>query len=212
MEKVTVMIIDDHELIRDAWTILLSKDGRFQITEKLGDPEEVEEKLKKKQPDLVLLDINLGSKDGFEVLELIKKYSPNSKVIAVSMHNQTIYVKRMIKGGAKGYITKNSSAQEFLHGIEMVMKGGRYICKEVKNVLAAQMLAGERSKVNRLTYREIEIIKCLREGLSSKEIAAKLTVTEEAVKGQVKNILSKLGANDRTHAAVIGLRNGIIDA
>ena len=209
MEKVTVMIIDDHELIRDAWTILLSKDGRFQITEKLGDPEEVEEKLKKKQPDLVLLDINLGSKDGFEVLELIKKYSPNSKVIAVSMHNQTIYVKRMIKGGAKGYITKNSSAQEFLHGIEMVMKGGRYICKEVKNVLAAQMLAGERSKVNKLTYREIEIIKCLREGLSSKEIAAKLSLTTKTIEVHRHNILKKLEVKNSIAAIEIANAYGL---
>jgi len=209
MEKVTVMIIDDHELIRDAWTILLSKDGRFQITEKIGDPEEVEEKLKKKQPDLVLLDINLGPKDGFEVLELIKKYSPNSKVIAVSMHNQTIYVKRMIKGGAKGYITKNSSAQEFLHGIEMVMKGGRYICKEVKNVLAAQMLAGERSKVNKLTYREIEIIKCLREGLSSKEIAAKLSLTTKTIEVHRHNILKKLEVKNSIAAIEIANAYGL---
>ena len=209
MEKVTVMIVDDHALIRDAWTIFLSKDGRFQITEKIGDPEEVEEKLKKKQPDLVLLDINMGSKDGFGVLELIKKYSPNSRVIAVSMHNQTIYVKRMMKGGANGYITKNSPAQELLHGIEVVMKGGRYICKEVKSALATQMMEGELPKVNRLTAREIEIIKFLREGFSSKEIAAKLSLTTKTVEVHRHNILRKLEVKNSIAAIEIANAYGL---
>jgi two-component system, NarL family, invasion response regulator UvrY len=209
MEKVTVMIIDDHALIRDAWTMLLSKDDRFQITEKIGDPEKVEEKVRKNQPNLILLDINMGPKDGFEVLELIKKYSPNSRVIAVSMHDQTIYVKRMMKGGAKGYITKNSSAQELLHGIEVVMKGGRYICKEVKNALATQMLEGERSKINKLTAREIQIIKCLREGLSSKEVATKLSLTVKTVEVHRHNILKKLEVKNSIAAIEIANAYGL---
>ena len=209
MEKVTIMIVDDHALIRDAWTMLLSKDERFQITEKIGSPEEVEEKVRKGQPDLILLDINMGSKDGFEVLEVIKKFSPQSKVIAVSMHNQTIYVKRMIKGGAKGYITKNSSAQEFLQGIEVVLKGGRFMCKEVKNALASQMLGGEESKINKLTSREIEIIRFLREGLSSKEIANKLAVTTKTVEVHRHNILKKLEVKNSIAAIEIANASGL---
>ena len=97
-----------------------------------------------------------------------------------------------MKGGAKAYITKNSSALELLQGLEIVMKGGRYLCKEVKNALAAQVLEGEQSKIELLTPREIEIIKCLREGLSSREIAEKLSLTTKTVEVHRHNILRKL--------------------
>ena len=209
MDKATVMIIDDHALIRDAWTMILTTNKRFEITDKIGDPAEVENILKTRMPDLVLLDINMSPLDGFEILSLIRKLSPKTKVIAVSMHNQTAYVKKMIKSGARGYITKNSSAQELLHGIEIVLKGGRYICKEVKNALATQMIEGERTKIDRLTVREIEIIKCLREGLSSKDIATKLSLTTKTVEVHRHNILKKLEVKNSIAAIEIANAYGL---
>ena len=201
MQKTTVMIVDDHALIRDAWAMMLSADVRFNITDKIGDPTEVEPILHKSHPDIVLLDINMAPIDGFEILKLISKISPKSKVITVTMHNQTALVRKMMNGGAKGYITKNSSAQEFLQGVEIVMEGGQYLCKEVRNALATQMLVGERSKIDLLTRREIEIMKLLREGLSSKEIAAKLSLTPKTVEVHRYNILKKLDVKN-TIAAI----------
>ena len=199
MDKATVMIIDDHALIRDAWTMILESEG-FEITAKIGNSSEASAILERNHPDLVLLDINMAPINGFEILALIRKISPKTKVIAVSMHTQTAYVRRMIKGGARGYITKNSSAQEFLHGIQEVMKGGKYISKEIKNALAAQMIDGDRTNVGKLTPREIEVINCLREGLSSKQIAAQLSLTVKTVEVHRHNILKKLNVKNSISA------------
>ncbi|HYJ37285.1 MAG TPA: response regulator transcription factor [Chitinophagaceae bacterium] len=200
MDRATVMIIDDHALILDAWTMLLESEGNFEITGKIGNSAEVEGILETNHPDLVLLDINMAPVNGFEVLALIQRISPKTKVIAVSMHTQTAYVRRMIKGGARGYITKNSTAQEFLHGVGVVLKGGRYISKEVKNALAAQMMDDERSNIDKLTPREIEVISCLRDGLSSKQIATKLSLTVKTVEVHRHNILKKLNVKNSISA------------
>ena len=186
------MIIDDHELIRDAWTILLESTEKFRILEKIARSEEVERRIKQLQPDLVLLDINMSPVDGFEVLRIIKSQSPTSKVIAVSIYNQLIYARRMMKEGAKGYVTKNSSAKELLNAIDVVMKGSKYVCKEIRHAITEQVFEEEDRNVEKLTGREIDIVKHLRTGLSSKEIADKLSITVKTVQAHRYNIFKKL--------------------
>ena len=186
------MIIDDHELIRDAWTVLLESTEKFRILEKIARSEEVERRIKQLQPDLVLLDINMSPVDGFEVLRIIKSQSPTSKVIAVSIYNQLIYARRMMKEGAKGYVTKNSSANELLNAIDVVMKGSKYVCKEIRHAITEQVFEEEDRNVEKLTGREIDIVKHLRTGLSSKEIADKLSITVKTVQAHRYNIFKKL--------------------
>ena len=186
------MIIDDHELIRDAWTVLLESTEKFRILEKIARSEEVERRIKQLQPDLVLLDVNMSPVDGFEVLRIIKSQSPTSKVIAVSIYNQLIYARRMMKEGAKGYVTKNSSANELLNAIDVVMKGSKYVCKEIRHAITEQVFEEEDRNVEKLTGREIDIVKHLRTGLSSKEIADKLSITVKTVQAHRYNIFKKL--------------------
>ena len=205
MRKTTVVIVDDHALIRDAWTIILEKELKFQITAKIGNSAEVESGVRNTQPDVVLLDINMSPVDGFEVLPLIREISPSTRVIAVSMHNQVPYVKKMMKLGASGYITKNSPAQELLEGIETVLKGSRYISKDIRTQMATLMLDGSGSEVDKLTHREIEVINYLREGLSSREIANRLSLTVKTIEVHRHNILKKL--NVKNSIAAIQLIN-----
>jgi len=186
------VIIDDHELIRDAWTVLLESTEKFRILEKIARSEEVERRIKQLQPDLVLLDVNMSPVDGFEVLRIIKSQSPTSKVIAVSIYNQLIYARRMMKEGAKGYVTKNSSANELLNAIDVVMKGSKYVCKEIRHAITEQVFEEEDRNVEKLTGREIDIVKHLRTGLSSKEIADKLSITVKTVQAHRYNIFKKL--------------------
>jgi len=192
MVRASVVIIDDHELIRDAWTVLLESTEKFRILEKIARSEEVERRIKQLQPDLVLLDVNMSPVDGFEVLRIIKSQSPTSKVIAVSIYNQLIYARRMMKEGAKGYVTKNSSANELLNAIDVVMKGGKYVCKEIRHAITEQVFEEEDRNVEKLTGREIDIVKHLRTGLSSKEIADKLSITVKTVQAHRYNIFKKL--------------------
>jgi DNA-binding NarL/FixJ family response regulator len=131
--------------------------------------------------------------NGFEVLKQIRKFSPGTKVIAVSMHSQPAYAKKMIREGAKAYVTKNSSSDEFLFAVNEVVIGKQYICREVKSILAEQEFSDNpENGIKNLSEREMEIISLIRDGLSSKEIAGKLFIDVKTVEVHRHNILKKL--------------------
>ncbi|MBC7827110.1 MAG: response regulator transcription factor [Chitinophagaceae bacterium] len=194
MSKITVMIVDDHTLIRETWSFLLGRNENFEVIAELGDGQKAIDIARDKRPQIVLLDINMAPLNGFDVLKMIRKLSPGSKVIAVSMHSQPAYAKKMLRLGAKGYVTKNSPKQEMLDAISEVNKGNIYICQEVKNILSDQMLGEEDTAagLNQLSEREIEVINQIRDGLSSKEIADKLGISIKTVEVHRHNILKKL--------------------
>ncbi len=194
MAKITVLIVDDHTLIRETWSFLLGRNDNFEVIAEVGDGQRAVDIARDKRPNIILLDINMTPLNGFDVLKLIRKQSPGSKVIAVSMHSQPAYAKKMLRLGAKGYVTKNSPRQEMLDAIMEVHQGNAYICQEVKNILSDQMLSEEDNTagLNQLSEREIEVINQIRDGLSSKEIADKLTISIKTVEVHRHNILKKL--------------------
>jgi DNA-binding NarL/FixJ family response regulator len=194
MKKVSIMIVDDHTLIRETWSFLLGKNENFDVVAECGDGERAIELARDKRPDVVLLDINMAPMSGFDVLKMIRKYSPSSKIIGVSMHSQPAYAKKMLRLGAKGYVTKNSPRQEMLEAIAEVSKNQVYVCQEVKNILSDQMLNGDQGNpdINNLSDREMQIVRALKEGLSSKEIASELNISLKTVEVHRHNILKKL--------------------
>ncbi|HEV3413025.1 MAG TPA: response regulator transcription factor [Puia sp.] len=194
MKKVSIMIVDDHTLIRETWSFLLGKNENFDVVAECGDGERAIELARDKRPDVVLLDINMAPMSGFDVLKMIRKYSPGSKIIGVSMHSQPAYAKKMLRLGAKGYVTKNSPRQEMLTAIAEVSRNQVYVCQEVKNILSEQMLNGDQVNpdINNLSDREMQIVRALKEGLSSKEIASELNISLKTVEVHRHNILKKL--------------------
>lgn len=188
------MIVDDHTLIRETWSFLLGRNENFEVIAEAGDGERAIEIARDKRPQIVLLDINMAPINGFDVLKSIRKLSPGSKVIAVSMHSQPAYAKKMLRLGAKGYVTKNSPRQEMIDAMMEVNRGNVYICQEVKNILSDQMLGEEDNTagLNQLSEREIEVINQIRDGLSSKEIADRLGISIKTVEVHRHNILKKL--------------------
>ena len=194
MKKVSIMIVDDHTLIRETWSFLLGKNENFDVVAECGDGERAIELARDKRPDVVLLDINMAPMSGFDVLKMIRKYSPGSKIIGVSMHSQPAYAKKMLRLGAKGYVTKNSPRQEMLEAISEVSNNRVYICQEVKNILSDQLLNNDsvNPDINNLSDREMQIVRALKEGLSSKEIASELSISLKTVEVHRHNILKKL--------------------
>jgi DNA-binding NarL/FixJ family response regulator len=194
MKKVSIMIVDDHTLIRETWSFLLGKNENFDVVAECGDGERAIELARDKRPDVVLLDINMAPMSGFDVLKMIRKYSPGSKIIGVSMHSQPAYAKKMLRLGAKGYVTKNSPRQEMLEAISEVSNNRVYICQEVKNILSDQLLNNDQVNpdINNLSDREMQIVRALKEGLSSKEIASELSISLKTVEVHRHNILKKL--------------------
>lgn len=194
MKKISIMIVDDHTLIRETWSFLLGKNENFDVVAECGDGERAIELARDKRPDVVLLDINMAPMSGFDVLKMIRKYSPGSKIIGVSMHSQPAYAKKMLRLGAKGYVTKNSPRQEMLEAISEVSNNRVYVCQEVKNILSEQLLNGDQVNpdINNLSDREMQIVRALKEGLSSKEIASELNISLKTVEVHRHNILKKL--------------------
>lgn len=194
MEKINVLIADDHKLIRETWSYILNSDSRFQVIAECGDSEQAVEVTKQKRPHIVLMDINIMPISGFEATERIRKVSPNTKVIGVSMHSQPAYAKKMLQIGARGYVTKNSSKEEMIKAILEVNDGSKYICEEIKNNISELVLEENKDmpNVNALTEREIQIINLIKEGQSSKEIAAALNISLKTVEVHRHNVLKKL--------------------
>jgi DNA-binding NarL/FixJ family response regulator len=192
MEKITILLVDDHKLIRDSWAFILNSDSRFTVIGETSSGEEAIEIAGEKRPQIILMDVNMTPINGFDATKQIHKISPESRIIAVSMHTMPAYAKRMMQLGAMGYVTKNSSKEEMVTAIIEVNNGKKYICEEVKAILAEQEMDENSDELNNLSRREIDIIKLIKEGLSSKEIALQLDISLKTVEVHRYNILKKL--------------------
>jgi DNA-binding NarL/FixJ family response regulator len=186
---------------------MLSLNNKFEILGALGDGERAAEIARDKRPNIMLLDINMVPVNGFDVLKRVRKLSPATKIIGVSMHAQPAYAKKMIRGGAKGYVTKNSPSSELLKAIEVVLQGKIYVCEEVKSILLEKEISNgeESNNINTLSERELELIGFMRDGLSSKEISDKMNISVRTVEVHRHNILRKLKVKNT--AALINLIN-----
>lgn len=194
MEKTTILIVDDHTLIRETWTLILNSNPAFSVIGEAKDAQEGIDLARSLCPAVVIMDINLPGMNGIEATGVIRKISPASKVLGVSLHTQPAYARMMMREGASGYVTKNSSREEMFTAIDEVMEGKNYICKEIKNIISEQMLSdgGTKNTTDRLSKREVEISLLIKEGLSSKEIAVMLNLSVKTVEVHRYNMLQKL--------------------
>ena len=206
MEAISILIADDHKLIRDTWSFILNTDNRFKVVAECSNGEDAVEQAKQKRPQIVLMDINMTPVSGLEATRQIRKVSPGSKIIGVSMHSQPAYAKKMLQIGAKGYVTKNSSRDEMFKAIMEAHHGNRYICDEVKNIISEQIMDDSPSQgINALSERELQIVKLIKEGFSSKEISSQLNISLKTVEVHRHNILKKL--NLKNSAALVNYIN-----
>ena len=192
MEKLSILLVDDHKLIRDSWSFILNSDPRFTVVGETSSGEEAIEIVRTKNPAIILMDVNMSPLNGFEATEQIHRMSPGTKVIAVSMHTMPAYAKRMLQLGAMGYVTKNSSKDEMITAIVEVSKGKKYICEEVKNILADQEMDEVSYELNSLSRRELDIINLIKKGFSSREIGLQLELSLKTVEVHRYNLLKKL--------------------
>lgn len=193
MRKITIVITEDHALIRDGWTLLLNNDPRFEVIAQLANCEETIDRIGQLRPDIILLDINLPGMSGIEAIPDIKKRSPGTKILGVSMHTHPVMAKKMIQKGAKGYITKCSSSEELFKAIIEIHNQRNYLCDRIKNKIAVQFSDGsDQHGFDSLSIRELEIIEFVRKGSTSKEIADSLEICLRTIEAHRYNILKKL--------------------
>jgi DNA-binding NarL/FixJ family response regulator len=194
MNKITILITDDHTLVRQTWRFILNSDARFSVVAECASGEEAIETATKVRPDIVIMDINLPGMNGFETTQLIRKNLPATRVLGVSMHSQPSYAQKMIAVGAMGYITKSSSCDELSRAIIEIYNGQRYLCEEIRNIVSERNLAqqAKHPEISSLTSRERDIATHIKARKSTKEIAAQLNISIKNVEVHRYNILEKL--------------------
>ena len=190
---ISILIADDHKLIRETWTYILNRDARFKVIGSCSNSEEAVKMSEQKHPNVVLMDINMVPFSGIEATRQIREVSPETRIIGVTMHSQPAYAKKMMQQGASGYVTKNSSREEMVNAIIEVSKGNKFVCEEMKELISESTEApSSLSAINTLTEREMDVINLIRQGSSSKDISAKLEISIKTVEVHRHNILKKL--------------------
>jgi two-component system invasion response regulator UvrY len=205
MQKISILIVEDFQLVREVWSMLFGKDPRFQVLAICESAEEGFQKTRELNPDVVITDINLKGMDGFELTKAITEVMPHIKVLAVSMHVQVCYVQKIIRLGAAGYVTKNSPIEEMFAAVVSIYNNQRFICEEIRQLLAAQVTGDDTQVAKLLSLREMEVIDHLKQGHSSTEIGKILNLSKKTVEVHRYNIMKKL--NVKNTAALINHMN-----
>mgnify|MGYP000921834673 CR=1 FL=1 len=212
-KNITIFLVDDHELIREGIKQLLELEDDIEVVGQAGDGEEAIEKISKYRPDVVLLDINMPQINGIDVLRRLKDLGANSKIIMLTIHKDREYLLEAMKVGADGYVLKDTDAEGLLRAIRTVESGETYIQPSIASLLVENINDVESNenamKTDSLTKREYEVLTLIAEGLSNKDIANKLYISEKTVKNHVSSILKKLEVNDRIQAAIFAFKNNI---
>lgn len=209
---IEVMIADDHILMREGIKQLLEFDGNIRVIAEAGNGSECLEKLKVFHPDVLLLDINMPEINGMEVLKKVKADKVDSKILMLTVHNEVEYLIRALDIGVDGYIMKDSESSELKKAIYMILDGKRYIQPNLIPELNAKLASMdvERDKLKFLTKREKEVLVQVASGMSNKEIAINLDISERTVKNHISNIFKKINVSDRTQAAVFAIKNNMV--
>ncbi len=210
--SVRVMLADDHVLMREGIRQLLEFDGSIEVVAEANDGEECIEKLLEMSPDILLLDINMSKKNGIEVLKDIKNKNIDVKVLILTVHESIEYLLKAVELGADGYIMKDSESAELKKAISVIMNGENYIQPNLIPALNNRLVARDidKDKIESLTGRELEVLIQVANGMFNKEIANSLNISERTVKNHISNIFKKIGAFDRTQAAVFAIKNDLI--
>lgn len=204
-QSIRVLAVDDHLLLREGIATLLAAQPDMKLVAEASNGREAIEQYRIHRPDVTLMDLQMPEMDGVDAMIAICGEFPGARIVVLTTYTGDVQVLRALKAGARGYLLKNLLRKELLETIRLVHAGQKRIPPEVAAGLA------EHAADETLSAREIEVLRLIAGGNANKEIAAQLSITEETVKGHVKNILAKLGANDRTHAVTMGLKRGIIE-
>jgi DNA-binding NarL/FixJ family response regulator len=202
---IRILTVDDHPIVRHGIAGLIGVQPDMILVAEASNGREAIQQFRAHRPDVVLMDLQMPEMNGIDALIAIRNEFPEARVIVLTTYAGDAQILRALKVGAQGYLLKNTLHKELLETIRTVHAGKKTLSPEVSYEVA------EHATDDTLTPAEVAVLRLIAAGNANKQIADRLSITEETVKSRVKSILSKLGANDRTHAAMIGLKRGIID-
>jgi DNA-binding NarL/FixJ family response regulator len=202
--RIRILAVDDHPLFRNGVAALLASQADMQLVAEGASGREAIQQFRTHRPDVTLMDLQMPEMSGLEATIAIRAEFPDARIIVLTTYAGDVQVLRALQAGARAYLLKTLADKELLEMIRGVHSGKKALSAEASYQLA------EHATDESLTPAEVEVLRLIAAGNANKQIADRLGVTEDTIKGRVKNILSKLSANDRTHAAIIGIRRGII--
>jgi DNA-binding NarL/FixJ family response regulator len=205
LSPIRVLTVDDHPLVREGIAGLVRIQPDMTLVAEAANGRDAIQQFRTHHPDVTLMDLQMPEMNGLDALIAIRTEFPEARVIMLTTYEGDVHILRALKAGAQGYLLKNTLHSDLLRTIRAVHAGKRSLSPEVSFQVAEHM------SDDALTPAEIAVLRLIAAGSANKEIADELGVTEDTVKGRVKSILSKLDANDRTHAAIIGVKRGLIE-
>ena len=205
-KPIRILAVDDHALLRKGIGMILANHPDMKLVAEASNGREAVEQYHAHRPDVTLMDLQMPEMNGLDAMIAIRSEFPDARIIMLTTYAGDVQVLRAMKVGARGYLLKTLLDKELLETIRAVHAGKKTLSAEASFELA------EHATSEALTPGEIAVLRLIAAGNANKQIADQLSITEDTVKGRVKSILSKLGANDRTHAAMIGVKRGIIQS
>jgi len=209
----TVIIADDHDIIREGIKNILRNQKDYEVMAEAADGQEALDKVSALKPDILLLDITMPKKSGLEILDQLQRASKKTKILIISVHKADAYIMRALKSGVKGYLNKENAADDLLPALRKITAGQVYLSSQASSYLLEKASKGseEMAKENILSERETEVLRLVAEGKTSKEIAESLFISARTVENYKNNLLKKLGLHKSSDLIKYAIKNKIVD-
>ncbi len=212
LNKISVLLVDDHELVRAGFRRLLEDGDKFQVVAESGAGEQAVQDFNKYHPDVVVMDISMPGIGGVGAIERIIAREPSAKILVLSVHEDSVFTTRAMQAGALGFIPKRSAPEAMLKAVEIVAQGRTCIAPEIAQQLAMQKLTGSENPLDVLSQREFEVFRLLAEGKTVNDIADILNLSPKTVGTHHTNIKQKLNVSNSAELARLAIRSGLLEA
>jgi two-component system response regulator NreC len=211
MKRIRILLVDDHAVVRQGFKMILTAQSDMEIVGEAGNGREAVEQAEQLKPDIVIMDVAMPELNGIEATRRLAASTPHARVIALSMHKDSVYVREILRAGARGYLLKDSGAGDLVSAIRAVASGESYLSPAVSNAVLDDYRKHVTNPIDLLSSREREVLQMLAEGKTNKEIAVVLNLSVYTVDAHRGRIMEKLNVHSINELVRFAVRNGLID-